>query len=100
MVTVWRWFTHRNAAKLSRFGAPVWFLVTTGWLLALEYDRTSAPLFLVLAQATGFVVYGVDALSADLENKRGRHLVRSVAWVLPIPGTSPTTTASPSSPPR
>lgn len=66
MVTLANWFTHRNLLKLGRFGAVVWFLVTTGWLLTLEYDRVATPGFLVLAQATmAFVVYCVDALSAD-----------------------------------
>ncbi len=85
MVTLTRWFTHRNVVKLSRFGAVVWFLVTTGWLLTLEFDRVSLPVFLVLAEATmGFVVYCVDALSADLENKPGRRLLRSIFWIFPV----------------
>ncbi|MCA1692006.1 MAG: hypothetical protein LC733_07355, partial [Actinobacteria bacterium] len=85
MVTLTRWFTHRNVAKLGRFGAVVWFLVTMGWLLTLEYDRTATPVFLVLAEATmGFVVYCVDALSADLANKPGRRLIRSLLWPGPI----------------
>ena len=87
MVTLTTWFTHRNVVKLGRFGAVVWFLVTVGWLLTLQYDRMSVPVFLVLAQVTmGFVVYCVDALSADLENKPGRRLLRSVFWVGPISG--------------
>ncbi len=85
MVTLTTWFTHRNVAKLGRFGAVVWFLVTTGWLLTLLYDRMPTPAFLVLAQAVmGFVVYCVDALSSDLENKPGRRILRSVAWPVPI----------------
>ena len=85
MVTLTNWFTHRNVAKLGRFGAVVWFLVTTGWLLTLEYDRVPMPLFLLVAQATlGFVVYCVDALSADLENKPVRRVLRSVFWVGPV----------------
>jgi len=85
MVTLTNWLTHRNVLKLGRFVAVVWFLVTTGWLLTLEYDRIPRPAFLVLAQVTmGFVVYCVDALSADLENKPGRRLLRSVVWMLPI----------------
>jgi len=85
MVTLTRWFTHRNAAKLGRFGAVVWFLVTSGWLLTLEYDRMTTPVFLVLAEVTmGFVVYCVDALSADLENKPGIRILRSVFWVVPL----------------
>jgi hypothetical protein len=85
MVTLTRWFTHRNVAKLGRFGAVVWFSVTTGWLLTLEYDRLSTPAFFVLAELTmGFVVYCVDALSGDLENKPRRRLLRSVLWVAPI----------------
>ncbi len=85
MVTLTQWFTHRNVTKLGRFAAVVWFLVTVGWLLTLEYDRMETPLFLVFAQVTmGFVVYCVDALSADLANKPGRRLLRSVLWPGPI----------------
>ncbi|MBW3615272.1 MAG: hypothetical protein KY439_08190 [Actinobacteria bacterium] len=85
MVTLTRWFTHRNVVKLARFGAVVWFLVTTGWLLTLEYDRMPMPVFLVLAQATmGFIVYCVDALSGDLENKPGRRFLRAVFWPFPL----------------
>lgn len=86
MVTLTRWFTHRNVTKLSRFGAVVWFMVTTGWLLSLEYDRAEAY-FLILAEATmAFVVYCVDALSADLHNKPFRRILRSIFWVVPIAG--------------
>ncbi|MDQ3945424.1 MAG: hypothetical protein M3357_09795 [Actinomycetota bacterium] len=85
VVTLTRWFTHRNVAKLGRFGAVVWFLVTTGWLLTLEFDRITAPMFLVAAEITmGFVVYCVDSLSADLENKPARRLLRSVFWMMPV----------------
>lgn len=85
MVTLTTWFTHRNVTKLGRFGAVVWFLVTTGWLLTLEFDRVPMPGFLILAQATmGFVVYCVDALSADLRNKPWRRLLRSVFWFVPV----------------
>ncbi len=87
MVTLTTWFTHRNVVKLGRFGAVVWFLVTTGWLLTLQYDRLSTPAFFVLAELTmGFVVYCVDALSADLANKPGRRLVRSAFWAVPLVG--------------
>jgi hypothetical protein len=85
MVTLTRWFTHRNVTKLGRFGAVVWFLLTMGWLLSLEYDRLAMPAFLVVAEVTmGFVVYCADALSADLENKPGRRLLRSAFWVSPV----------------
>jgi hypothetical protein len=85
MVTLPRWFTHRNVAKLGRFGAVVWFLVITGWLLTLEHDRLTTPVFLILAEATmGFVVYCVDALSADLVHKPGRRVLRSTVWLLPV----------------
>ena len=84
MVTLTRWFTHRNVTKLGRFGAGVWFMVTTGWLLSLEDDRAEAY-FLILAEATmAFVVYCVDALSADLQNKPFRRILRSVFWVVPV----------------
>ena len=85
MVTLTRWFTHRNVVKLGRFAAVVWFLVTTGWLLTLLFDRLPTAVFLVLAEATmAFVVYCVDALSSDLENKPGRRILRSVLWIGPI----------------
>ena len=85
MVTLTRWFTHRNLVKLGRFGAVVWFLVTAGWLLTLEYDRLGGTGFVVLAEVTmAFVVYCVDALSADLANKPGRRLARSLFWAVPI----------------
>ena len=85
MVTLTRWFTHRNLVKLGRFGAVVWFLVTTGWLLTLEYDRLATPAFVVFAELTmAFVVYCVDALSADLAHRRGRRLVRSILWAGPL----------------
>ena len=85
MVTLTRWFTHRNLTKLGRFSAVVWFLVTMGWLLTLEYDRVKTPAFLLVAEATmAFVVYCVDALSADLANKPGRRMLRGVFWVVPI----------------
>jgi hypothetical protein len=87
MVTLTRWFTHRNVTKLGRFGAVVWFLVTMGWLLTLQYDRLATPAFFLVAQATmGFVVYCVDALSADLANKRGKRVLRSVFWMFPLVG--------------
>jgi hypothetical protein len=71
--------------KLTRFGAVVWFMVTTGWLLTLQYDRVDTPAFLILAQVTmGFVVYCVDALSADLENKPARRILRSIFWFVPV----------------
>ena len=85
MVTLTRWFTHRNVLKLGRFGAVVWFLVTTGWLLTLEYDRIPRPAFFLVAQLTmGFVVYCVDALAADLQNKPARRLLRSTVWAVPL----------------
>ena len=85
MVTLTTWLTHRNAVKLGRFAAVVWFFVTTGWLLTLEYDRMTVPVFLLVAPATmAFVVYCVDALSADLANRPGRRLLRSVFWFVPM----------------
>ena len=86
MVTLSRWFTHRNLHKLGRFGVIVWFLVTTGWLLTLVYDRTqTTAVFLVVSEATmAFVVYCVDAMSADLHNRPLRRVLRSVFWVKPL----------------
>src|SRR4051812_40886509 len=64
-VTLTRWFTHRNLAKLARFASVVWFLVTTGWLISLLRDRIQRPfVFILVAEATmAFVVYCVDAMS-------------------------------------
>jgi hypothetical protein len=83
MVTLSRWITHRNLPKLGRFASIVWFLVTIGWLLTMEYDRTGRMLvFLALAQATmAFVVYAVDATTADGHNRRLRRLIRSAFWM-------------------
>ena len=48
-----RWFTRRNTVALGRFGAVVWFLVTSGWLVSFEFDRIRpTPLFLVVAETT------------------------------------------------
>src|SRR4051812_36874447 len=70
-ITLTRWFTHRNLAKLARFGAIVWSLVTTGWLLSLERDRIHGALaFGLTAEVTmAFVIYCVDAMSTDLQRK-------------------------------
>jgi len=86
MVTLSRWFTHRNVPKLARFGAIVWFMVTTGWLLTLVYDRApSTPIFFLGAEVTmAFVVYCVDAMSADLRNRPLRRVLRSLFWVKPL----------------
>ncbi len=81
-VTLSRWFTHRSMAKLARFGAIVWLLVTGGWLLSWEYDRFPGRVtFPLLAEATlAFVVYCVDAMSADLQGRLWRRLGRSLFW--------------------
>ena len=80
--TLWVWFTHRDLPKLARFGAIVWLLLTAGWLLSLESDRVHAMwIFLVVAEATlAFVVYCVDALSADLQHHRVRRVLRGIFW--------------------
>ena len=85
-ITLTRWFTHRNLTKLARFGAVVWFLVTTGWLLSLERDRIHTPArFLLTAEATmAFVVYCVDALSPDYQRKPIRRMLRSGIWIKPL----------------
>ena len=77
-----RWFTHRNTAALGRFAAVVWFLVTGGWLVSLQYDRIHpTPAFLVLAETTlAFVVYTVDAMSADLQHHWARRMLRGLFW--------------------
>jgi len=84
--TIWVWFTHRNAAKLARFGAIVWLLLTVGWLLSLEADRLPTTLwFLVVAEATlAFVVYCVDAMTAEVQHRPLRRLLRSVLWFTPL----------------
>jgi hypothetical protein len=88
MVTLNQWFTHRNFPKLGRFGTIVWFLVTVGWLLTLEYDRTGvrSVFFLVAEQTMAFVVYSVDATSADVQNRPVRRLLRSAFWVKALTG--------------
>ena len=85
-VTLTRWFTHRNLAKLARFGAIVWLMVTTGWLLALERDRIHRPVvFWLTAEATmAFVVYCVDAMSADFHHSPWRRVLRSGIWIKPM----------------
>lgn len=82
MVTLLTWFSHRNLAKLGRFGAIVWFLVTTGWLLSLEYDRSpSGTVFLLAAEATmAFLVHCVDSLSGELVGHPVRRVLRAVFW--------------------
>ena len=84
--TVWVWFTHRNLSKLARFGAIVWLMLTGGWLLSLEADRLpTTAVFLVVAEATmAFVVYCVDAMSAELRHRPVRRALRSVLWVKPL----------------
>jgi uncharacterized membrane protein YbaN (DUF454 family) len=87
-VTLTRWFTHRNFPKLGRFAAIVWLMVTVGWLLTLVYDRTQdMTLFLVIAQVTmAFVVYCVDAMSADLQGRPLRRIVRGLFWMKALAG--------------
>jgi hypothetical protein len=86
--TLWVWFTRRTFPKLARFGAIVWLLLTGGWLLSLEHDllpRTA--IFLVVAEATmAFVVYCVDAMSAEVQHRPLRRVARSVLWIKPLIG--------------
>jgi hypothetical protein len=84
--TIWVWFTHRSMPKLARFGAIVWLLLTGGWLLALQYDQLkSTAIFLVVAEATmAFIVYCVDAMSAELRRTPLRRLLRSLVWIKPF----------------
>ncbi|MHB8467772.1 MAG: hypothetical protein ACYDD7_23395, partial [Acidimicrobiales bacterium] len=85
-MTLGTWFTHRTLPKLARFGGIVWLAVTTGWLLSLEHDRIAGRgVFLLVAETTmAFVVYCVDAMSADLEHRPLRRVLRSVVWVKPV----------------
>ena len=84
-VTIWVWFTHRSIPKLSRFGAIVWLMVTIGWLLSLQYDRLPKGMFLLAAEATlAFVVYCVDAMSAELRRHPIRRATRGVLWMKPL----------------
>ena len=80
--TLWVWFTHRDLPRLARFGAIVWLLLTAGWLLSLESDRISrVAIFLAVAEATmAFVVYCVDAMSAELQHKPVRRVLRGLLW--------------------
>lgn len=83
--TVWVWFTHRSIPKLTRFGAIVWLMLTAGWLLSLQADRLPVVAFLVAAEATlAFVVYCVDAMSADLRRHPVRRALRGVLWMKPL----------------
>lgn len=86
--TVTVWFTHRTLPKLGRLGAIVWLAVTTGWLVSLEHDRIhSAAMFFAVCEATmAFVVYCVDAMSAELHGKPLRRAARSVLWPKPLVG--------------
>jgi len=87
-VTLTRWFTRRNLVKIARFAAIVWLLVTGGWLLALIHDRAgSTAVFLGGAEgAMAFVVYSVDAMSADLHLHPVRRLLRSLLWPRALAG--------------
>lgn len=82
MVTLTRWFTYRNLAKLGRFATIVWLLVTSGWLITLINDRApSTAVFLVGAEGVmAFVVLCVDAMSADLRFHPARRVLRSLFW--------------------
>src|SRR5438477_8972355 len=61
-------------------------MLTAGWLLSLEADRLpTMAVFLVVAEATmAFVVYSVDAMSAELRHRPVRRALRSVLWVKPL----------------
>ena len=84
-ITIWVWFTHRSVPKLTRFGAIVWLLLTTGWLLALQYETFPRVAFFVVAHLTvAFVVYCVDAMSADLQRNPVRRALRSLLWMKPV----------------
>ena len=84
--TLWVWFTHRNLPKLARFGAIVWLLLTAGWLISLESDRLHTTwIFLLVAEATlAFVVYCVDAMSADLQRHPLHRALRGIFWPVPL----------------
>ena len=83
--TVWVWFTYRTLPKLARFGAIVWLMTTAGWLVALEADRLPSSVFFISAEATlAFVVYCVDAMSADLHRHPVRRVARGVFWMKPL----------------
>ena len=80
--TLWLWFTRRNMPKLARFGAIVWLMLTSGWLLSLESDRLSPVwVFALVAEATlAFVVYCVDALTPDLQHHPVHRVLRGIFW--------------------
>lgn len=84
--TLWVWFTRRDMPRLARFGAIVWLLLTSGWLLSLESDRLHTWwVFLLVAEATlAFVIYCVDALSADLQHNKVRRVLRGIFWPVPL----------------
>ncbi len=83
--TLWIWFTRRNLPKLARFGAIVWLLLTSGWLLSLESDRIRTMwIFAAVAEGTlAFVVYTVDAMSADLQHHPLLRVLRGIFWPVP-----------------
>ena len=81
MVTVPRWIVDRDTARLARFAAVVWFLVITGWLLTLLYDRAPRPVFPVGVEVLmAFVVFCVDAFSGNDVGHPLRRAVRAVFW--------------------
>jgi len=81
-VTLARWCSHRAMAELTRAGVVIWFLVTAGWLLALEQDRSASVLvFVVVGEVTfAFVAWCVDSMSADLHGRPLRRALRVVMW--------------------
>lgn len=84
-ITVWFWFTYRSIPKLTRFGAIVWLLVTGGWLVTLLYDNLpTLAFFLVGEAALAFVVYCVDAMSAELHHHPLRRVMRGIFWMKPL----------------
>ena len=86
-VTVLGWVAGRDSVRLARFAAVVWFLVTTGWLLTLLYDRAPLPLFLAGAQAVmAFVVFCVDSFSGAGAGHPARRAARAVLWPLAVVG--------------
>jgi hypothetical protein len=87
-VTLARWCSHRSMIELTRAGVVVWFLVTAGWLLALEQDRSASELaFVIGGQVTfAFVAWCVDSMSADLHGRPVRRALRVVMWPIVLLG--------------
>jgi hypothetical protein len=65
---------------LVRLGMNVWFLVTFGWLIAMEVDRLNSLQPFLAWGTSAFVVYCVDGTSVKLYKKPVRRVLRALFW--------------------